>query len=124
MFFYLEPKNTYIELICLILCYLLNISYALFQITSEQVLDSFIERIKKVNPVLNCVVANRFDEARKEAQEADQLIKSQRIPQETLANEKPFLGVPFTTKDCIPVKGKCVIFVFVDFIKKWNAFRR
>ncbi|ERL84449.1 hypothetical protein D910_01881 [Dendroctonus ponderosae] len=73
------------------------------KITSEQVLDSFIERIKQVNPVLNCVVADRFDEARKEAQEADQLIQAQRIPQETLANEKPFLGVPFTTKDCIPI---------------------
>ncbi|KAL1497434.1 hypothetical protein ABEB36_008408 [Hypothenemus hampei] len=75
------------------------------KITSEQVLDSFINRIKEVNPVLNCVVADRFDEARKEAREADELINSNKYSQETLANEKPFLGVPFTTKDCIAVKG-------------------
>lgn len=75
------------------------------KLTSEQVLDSYIERIKEVNPLLNCVVANRFDEARKEARAADVLINSGTIPEEVLAKEKPFLGVPFTTKDCISVKG-------------------
>lgn len=55
---------------------------------------------------MNCVVADRFDEARKEAQATDQLIKSGTLSEETLAKEKPFLGVPFTTKDCIAVKGK------------------
>lgn len=68
-------------------------------------LESFIDRIKEVNPLLNCVVAERFDEARKEARAIDDLIKSGVIPEETLAREKPFLGVPFTTKDCIAVKG-------------------
>jgi fatty acid amide hydrolase 2 len=68
-------------------------------------LDSFIDRIKEVNPMLNCVVAERFDQARREAQAADDLIRSGTIPDETLAREKPFLGVPFTTKDCIAVKG-------------------
>nr|CAH7727698.1 unnamed protein product [Callosobruchus chinensis] len=41
----------------------------------------------------------------KEAQKVDELIESGTIPEETLAKEKPFLGVPFTTKDCIPIKG-------------------
>ena len=71
-----------------------------------QVLESFIERIEEVNPILNCVVAERYSEARKEAQAIDDLIKSGTIPEETLAKEKPFLGVPFTTKDYIAVKGK------------------
>ncbi|XP_076275159.1 fatty-acid amide hydrolase 2 [Rhynchophorus ferrugineus] len=75
------------------------------KISSEQVLESFIERIEEVNPVLNCVVADRFEEARREARAADDLIKSQTISEEVLAKEKPFLGVPFTTKDCIAVKG-------------------
>lgn len=75
------------------------------KITSEQVLDSYIARIKEVNPTLNCIVTNRFEEARKEARAADELIKSGTISEETLAKEKPFLGVPFTTKDCIAVKG-------------------
>lgn len=75
------------------------------KITSVQVLDSFIARIEEVNPLLNCVVADRFEEARKEARAADELIESGAIPLDKLAEEKPFLGVPFTTKDCIPVKG-------------------
>ncbi|XP_074040360.1 fatty-acid amide hydrolase 2 isoform X1 [Leptinotarsa decemlineata] len=75
------------------------------KITSSQVLQSFIDRINEVNPILNCVVAERFEEAKKEAQLVDDLIKSGVIPEEKLAQEKPFLGVPFTTKDCISIKG-------------------
>lgn len=55
--------------------------------------------------MLNSVVVNRFEEARKDAETVDHLIQSNSIPIETLAKEKPFLGVPFTTKDCIAVKG-------------------
>ncbi|KAF2889630.1 hypothetical protein ILUMI_16543 [Ignelater luminosus] len=56
--------------------------------------------------MLNCVVADRFEAALKEAQAADDLIKSGTISEEDLAKNKPFLGVPFTTKDCIAVKDR------------------
>lgn len=69
-------------------------------------MNSFIERIQEINPILNCVVADRFDEARKDAQKVDEIIKSATIPKEVLEKEKPLFGVPFTTKDCIAVKGK------------------
>lgn len=59
---------------------------------------------------MNCIVADRFEEALKEAQKVDDLIASKVIPAEKLAEEKPFLGVPFTTKDCIPIKGKLNFF--------------
>ncbi|KAF5291581.1 hypothetical protein FQR65_LT01894 [Abscondita terminalis] len=75
------------------------------KVSSVQVLNSCIERIKEINPVLNCIVANRFENALKEAQAADDLIKSGTISEDDLAKSKPFLGVPFTTKDCIAVKG-------------------
>lgn len=75
------------------------------KVSSVQVLHSFIERIKEINPLLNCVVANRFDEALKESQAADELIRSGTLSENDLALNKPFLGVPFTTKDCIAVKG-------------------
>lgn len=74
--------------------------------TSLQVVNSFIERIQEINPILNCVVAERFDDARKDAQKVDEIIKSGAIPQNVLEKEKPFFGVPFTTKDCIAVKGR------------------
>lgn len=72
-----------------------------------QVLNSFIERIKKVNPLLNCVVDERFDEALVQAAEADSLIQSGVHTEKELEEIFPFLGVPFTTKDCIMVKGRC-----------------
>lgn len=75
------------------------------ELTSVQVLESFIRRVKEVNPLLNCMVDERFEEAMKEAKEADDLIKSGKFTEEELAKQKPFLGVPISTKDCISVKG-------------------
>ncbi|KAH8401889.1 hypothetical protein KR009_008528 [Drosophila setifemur] len=75
------------------------------ELSSVQVLESFIRRVKEVNPILNCVVDERYDLALKEAAEADALIKSGQYSIEQLSKQKPFLGVPITTKDCISVKG-------------------
>lgn len=68
-------------------------------------MQTFIERIKEVNPLLNCVVDERFSEALKEAAEADKLIASGAMTEEELFKKKPFLGVPISTKDCISVKN-------------------
>lgn len=57
------------------------------------------------------MVANRFEEARKDAEKVDELIKSGTIPLDVMEREMPLLGVPFTTKDCIAVKGKYHIFL-------------
>ena len=46
----------------------------------------------------------RFDEARLEAEAADSEIECCQ-DLEKLKREKPFLGVPFTTKDCFAVTG-------------------
>jgi len=63
------------------------------------VVSSYIERIKEIQPILNCVVAERFEEALKEARKCDELLKSQDAPSvEFLAKEKPLFGIPFTTK--------------------------
>ncbi|KAK9752772.1 Amidase [Popillia japonica] len=75
------------------------------KVTSEEVLNSFIDRITEINPLLNCLVADRYHEARQEAKAADDFIRSGTMSEAQLAKEKPFLGVPFTTKDCIAVKG-------------------
>lgn len=67
-------------------------------------MQSFIDRIKEINPQVNCVVDDRFHDALIEAAEADSLIASKKYSNEQLEREKPFLGVPMTTKDCIMVK--------------------
>ena len=73
--------------------------------TSEEVVKAFISRIKAVNPIINSVVDNRFELALEEARNIDEAIKSGEKDEETLEQETPFLGVPFTIKDCFSVKG-------------------
>lgn len=76
------------------------------QLTSEEVVQSYIDRIKEIQPVLNCIVEDRFEHALKEAKKCDELLKSQDAPTpQVLAEEKPFFGVPFTTKDCIGISN-------------------
>ncbi|KAG7209534.1 hypothetical protein KM043_015615 [Ampulex compressa] len=74
------------------------------QLTSEDVVQSYIDRIKEIQPVLNCVVEECFEEALNQARKCDAMLKSPNAPSvQTLAKEKPFFGVPFTTKDCIGI---------------------
>lgn len=68
-------------------------------------MKAFINRIHEVNTTFNIVVDERFADALKDAEKADALIASGVLTEEQLAKEKPFLGVPITTKDCIRVKG-------------------
>lgn len=75
------------------------------KLTSEEVVRSFIARINEINPILNCMVDNRFEDALKEARAADKLIRSDTVSEAELEETKPFLGVPFTTKDCFACKG-------------------
>lgn len=70
------------------------------QITSVEVVQAFIDRIQQVNPKLNAVVDNRFSEALEEAKQADQKIA---LDEDIL--DKPYLGVPFTSKESSACKG-------------------
>jgi fatty acid amide hydrolase 2 len=51
------------------------------------------------------VVDERFSDALNDAQDADNLVARGKYSVEELAELKPFLGVPLSTKDCIKVKG-------------------
>lgn len=64
----------------------------------------FIDRIQLINPILNCVVDERFVNALNDAVKADELIASNQYTADELKVLKPFLGVPISTKDCIAVK--------------------
>jgi len=83
------------------------------QVTSREVVETFIARIKEVNPILNCVVDERFNEALEDARKVDEFIQSGVKSVEDIEKDTPFLGVPFSTKDCIQVTGmtiKCFSF--------------
>lgn len=70
------------------------------EITSADVVSAHIDHIKKVNPVLNALVRDRFQQAMKEAREADRTI--QKTSSENLP---PFLGVPCTIKESFCLTG-------------------
>lgn len=66
-----------------------------------------MSRIKAVNPLLNAVVMDRFDEALTEAKTVDHLLASlSREERDKLGESKPLLGVPFTVKENVMVKGE------------------
>ncbi|OWR46450.1 fatty-acid amide hydrolase 2 like protein [Danaus plexippus plexippus] len=73
------------------------------ELKSEDLVTACIERIKQVNPILNAVTDQRFEEALKEAREIDKKIEDG-LPDEEFKN-KPFLGVPFTAKESHAVNG-------------------
>uniref|UniRef100_T1HPU6 Amidase domain-containing protein n=1 Tax=Rhodnius prolixus TaxID=13249 RepID=T1HPU6_RHOPR len=75
------------------------------KITSRELVDACIERIKEVNPVLNAVVQDRFKEAQQEANDVDDYIAANAKNMEMIENEKPLLGVPFTVKESCGLKG-------------------
>lgn len=74
-------------------------------ITSYQVVNAYINRIIETNPILNAVIDGPFMDSLDEAAKIDECIAKGLISQEEF-NEKPFLGVPFTTKDSTAVQGR------------------
>jgi len=69
-------------------------------VTSRDVVDAHIFRIKRVNPKINALVQSRFDEARKEADFSDNIIRNS-----DKQNLPPLLGVPCTIKESFCLKG-------------------
>lgn len=74
-------------------------------ITSYQVVNAYINRIIETNPILNAVIDGPFMDSLDEASKIDERIAKGLVSQEEFS-EKPFLGVPFTTKDSTAVGGK------------------
>lgn len=75
------------------------------ELKSRQVVEAFIDRMRQVNPEINAIVDGPFTEALQEASEIDRKLDNGEFSEEELAR-KPFLGVPFTTKDSTAVAGK------------------
>jgi len=77
----------------------------MFQLSSEDAVQACIARVKEVNPYLNAVVEDRFQDAVRDAQEVDKLVTSHCKTEQEIEKETPFLGVPFTVKESCSVKG-------------------
>ncbi|ETN61596.1 amidase [Anopheles darlingi] len=75
------------------------------QVTCYEVVSAFIDRLNEVNPLVNAVMDGPFLDALDEARLIDQRLKQGLIDAAEL-KAKPFLGVPFTTKDSTAVKDR------------------
>ncbi|KAM3959662.1 fatty-acid amide hydrolase 2-A isoform 2-T3 [Aphomia sociella] len=73
------------------------------ELTSEELVQACIERINLVNPIINAVTDERYDAALKEAREIDKKI-AEGLSADYF-DKRPFLGVPFTTKESNAVSG-------------------
>lgn len=80
-------------------------SEKMFQLSSEDAVQAYIARVKEVNPYLNAVVEDRFQDAVRDAQEVDKLVTSHCKTEQEIEKETPLLGVPFTVKESCGVKG-------------------
>ncbi|RWS04826.1 glutamyl-tRNA amidotransferase subunit A-like protein [Dinothrombium tinctorium] len=76
-----------------------------FEITCEDVIRAYIKRIEQVQPVINAVIDTRFNEAIEEAKQFDNVLRNGSSQEKNALLDKPLLGLPFTCKDSISVKG-------------------
>ncbi len=68
------------------------------EVSSQEVLDSYLKRIADVNPKLNAVVQISEETARLSAKKADEELTKGKIP-------GPLHGIPMTIKDSFDTKG-------------------
>ncbi len=68
------------------------------QVSSQEVVGAYLQRIEALNPTLNAVVQVRAEAARAEARQADEALARGEV-------RGPLHGVPFTIKDTYDVAG-------------------
>lgn len=83
-------------------------------LSSLKVCETFIERIKQVQPIINAMVQDRFKEALEEAKKIDQFLADLRSGNKSESEfskdeqellRSPLLGLPVSVKESIMVKG-------------------
>jgi Asp-tRNA(Asn)/Glu-tRNA(Gln) amidotransferase A subunit family amidase len=81
------------------------------KVTSLQLTDIYLERLKRLNPTLLCAVTIMEDQARAEAKAADAEMKAGRY-------RGPLHGLPYGVKDLFSTKGVPTTWGAADFEKR------
>ncbi|XP_064474012.1 fatty-acid amide hydrolase 2-like [Ornithodoros turicata] len=89
----------------------LAVNIRLGKVKSVDVVKAYIKRIRQVQPMLNTIVDERFQDAVAEAEDIDRKIKSGTMDPQFLS--KPFLGVPFTAKNSVGIE---------DCVQDWGSW--
>nr|XP_033803054.1 fatty-acid amide hydrolase 2 [Geotrypetes seraphini] len=69
------------------------------------VIQAYVNRIKEVNPMVNALVKERYEEALQEARQVDEMLLTGEEDEESLKENFPFLGVPITVKEAFALRG-------------------
>lgn len=87
------------------------------ELTSQEITEVLIERIERLNPIINAYCTPTFDLAREMAKKADDRVrKNEKIPS--------LNGIPTSIKDLMPVKGVRTTFgskIFENFIPEEDS---
>lgn len=75
------------------------------EVKAVDVMQAYIDRAKEINPIVNAIIAERYNEALKEAQKVDDILDRKEGQGKYSAVNAPFLGVPFSVKEAFGVKG-------------------
>ncbi|XP_074056111.1 fatty-acid amide hydrolase 2 [Macrotis lagotis] len=69
------------------------------------VINTYIDRIKEVNSMINAIVKDRFEAAQQEALAIDRRLAEEQEDEATLEKKWPYLGVPLTVKEAFKLYG-------------------
>ncbi|KAG5508842.1 hypothetical protein JKF63_05345 [Porcisia hertigi] len=83
----------------------LSRAYREGRLSCVEVVRTFIEHIKAVNPYINALVFDCFDEALKAAIESDRVWDAWRVHKDPKRMPSWLLGVPCTIKECMECRG-------------------
>nr|XP_042907648.1 fatty-acid amide hydrolase 2-A isoform X2 [Parasteatoda tepidariorum] len=75
------------------------------QIKCEEVMRAYIDRSRLVQPYINAIVDERYDKAIEESKDVDTFLQKGEKTVEEIERDTPLLGVPFTCKESVGVKG-------------------
>jgi fatty acid amide hydrolase 2 len=75
------------------------------ELSAIDVMDAHLGLLERTGPRLNAIVADRYTQAREQARAIDQRIAGAALRGETIDDDMPLLGVPFTVKESIALAG-------------------
>ncbi|XP_055945563.1 fatty-acid amide hydrolase 2-like [Argiope bruennichi] len=75
------------------------------QLTCKDVMRAYIQRSQLIHDSINAVTDQRYVEALQDAVAVDRFLESGEKTEEQIAEETPLLGVPFSCKEVLGVKG-------------------
>ncbi|XP_042902497.1 fatty-acid amide hydrolase 2 isoform X2 [Parasteatoda tepidariorum] len=75
------------------------------QVKCEDVMKAYVERSREVHPFINAACDERYEYALKDARNIDIFLDKNEKLLDDIERDTPLLGVPFTCKEAIGVKG-------------------